>query len=145
MTVAPIMPMATTSMPAWRKLGCTSAWPISRKSGWVCGKHENLDAVADADGRHEDRDHRLDHSHAQSLQGQQQQHVEGGDDNRPRHRDVEQQVQGDRAAQRFGQVGRADGDFHGDPVRPAGPARVQSRQHWARSLPVATPSRAEMT
>ena len=37
MTVAPIMPMATTSMPLSRKLGWIRARPISRKSGCICG------------------------------------------------------------------------------------------------------------
>ena len=36
MTVAPIMPIATTSMPACAKSGCAMACPISRKSGRVC-------------------------------------------------------------------------------------------------------------
>ena len=37
-TVAPMMPMATYSIPAWRKCGEISARPISRKLGWVCGR-----------------------------------------------------------------------------------------------------------
>ena len=36
-TVAPMMPMATTIIPAWRKLGTIRASPISEKSGCVCG------------------------------------------------------------------------------------------------------------
>ena len=77
---------------------------------------------------------------------QQQQHVQAGDDDRPEQRNVEQQVEGDGAAQHLGQVAGADRHFAQQPVGPARPAAgYQSRQHCARSLPVTTPSRAEIT
>ena len=84
MTVAPMMPMAMTSMPLSRKPGCSRAWPISRKLRLRLRQHEDLDAIANADRRHQDRHDRLQHAHAHALQRQQQQHVERGDDDRPR-------------------------------------------------------------
>ena len=53
------------------------------------------------------------------CKAEQQQHVEAGDDDGPEQRDVEQQVEGDGAAQHFGQVAGADRDFAHQPVGPA--------------------------
>jgi hypothetical protein len=87
-------------------------------------QHEDLDAVTDGDRRHKNPDHRLDHPDAQALQRQQEQHIERRDDDRPRKRDMEKQIEGHRAAQRFRQVRRPDGDLHRNPGGPAGPRRV---------------------
>ncbi len=38
MTVAPMMPMAKTTIPGSRNPGLSSAAPIAAKSGCVCGK-----------------------------------------------------------------------------------------------------------
>ena len=63
--------------------------------------------------------------HAQPLQGQQQQHVEGGDEDGPEERNVEEQVDRHGAAQHLGQVAGRDGDLADEPVRPARPRRVE--------------------
>ena len=98
-----------------------------QKAGLGLRQDEDLDEVADADGRHQQQHDRLDRAHAEALQRQQQQHVEAGDDHRPQQRDVEEQIERDRAAQHFGQVAGADGDFAQQPVGPARPARDTSR------------------
>ena len=69
-------------------------------------------------------DHGLDGPHPEPLQGQQQQHVQARDDDRPQQRNMEQQVEGDGAAQHLGQVAGADGHFAHQPVGPAGPAGI---------------------
>ena len=53
MTVAPMIPMATTIIPAWRRLGVNKATPISAKLGLGLGKNENFDEEANGDCRHE--------------------------------------------------------------------------------------------
>ena len=98
--------------------------PISRKLGLRLRQDENLDEVADGDGRHQQQHDRLDGPHAEALQRQQQQHVKSGDDDRPQQRDVEEQVEGHRAAQHFGQVAGADGHFAEQPVGPARPGGI---------------------
>ena len=107
-----------------REVGPYHGLPHFQEIGPRLRESEDLDAIADTDGQHEHRDHRLDQSHAKTLQRQQQQHVERCDDDCPLNRDVKQQVQRDRAAQRFGQVGHADGNFHRQPIRPARPLGV---------------------
>ena len=87
-------------------------------------KHEDLDEVADRDCRDQQQNDGLDGAHAKPLQGQQQQHVEAGDDDRPEQRDVEQQIERDGAAQHFGQVAGADRHFAHQPVGPTGPAGI---------------------
>ena len=119
-----MIPMATYSIPAWRKCGETRARPISQKSGLGLGENENLDEVAHADGRMISSDDRLDGAHAEALQGQEQEHVQARDDDRPEQRDMEQQVEGHGAAEHLGQVAGADGHLAQQPVGPAGPARI---------------------
>ena len=55
---------------------------------------------------------------------QQQQHVQAGDDDRPQQRDVEQQVEGDRAPQHLRQVAGANGHLAHQPVGPASPVGI---------------------
>ena len=107
-----------------RKPGVISARPISQKAGLRLRQHENLDEVADRD-RHDQHQHdRLDRPHSEALQGQQQQHVQAGNDDGPEQRNVEQQIERDRAAEHFRQVAGADRQFAQQPVRPARPLRV---------------------
>ena len=145
MTVAPMMPIATYTIPAWRNPGVRRACPISRKLGTVCGMHEDFDEVTKADRADEHEHNGLDRSHAETLQRQQQKHIRRGDEDGPEQRDMKEQIHGDRAAEHFGQITRADGEFAQQPVGQRVHLGYQSRQHWARSLPVTTPSRAEMT
>ena len=58
------------------------------------------------------------------LQGQQQQHVQAGDDDRPEQRDMEQQVEGHRTSQHLRQIAGADGHLAHQPVGPARPPRI---------------------
>ena len=72
---------------------------------------ENLDEIATCDRRNQHQDDRFDLPHPESLKRQQQQHVAGGDDHGPENRDVEEQIDRNRAAQHFGQIAGADGQF----------------------------------
>ena len=58
------------------------------------GKNENLDEVADSDGRNQQHDHGFNGAHAKTLQSQKEQHIETGDDDCPQQWDVKQQVEG---------------------------------------------------
>ena len=87
-------------------------------------QNEDLDEVAHRDRGDQQNDHGLDGAHPESLQGEEQQHVQAGDDDRPEERDMEQQVEGDGAAQHFRQVACADGHFAHQPVGPARPPRI---------------------
>ena len=89
-------------------------------------QNEDLDEVARADRRHQNEDERFDDPHAEALKRQQQQHVQRRDDHGPEERDGrEEKVDGDGAAQHFGQVARHDGDLRPDPVGPARPGGVE--------------------
>ena len=55
-------------------------------------------------------DDRLDEPHAEALKSQQQEHIEGGDEDGPEERDVEEQIERDGAAEHLGQVAGADGE-----------------------------------
>ena len=85
---------------------------------------EDLDVVADADGGDEEQNNCLDGPHPGPLEGQQQQHIEPGDDDRPEERNVKHEVNRHRAAQHFGQVAGSDGDLAKKPVGPAGPTGI---------------------
>ena len=66
-TVAPMMPIATYIMPAWRKCGDQSP-PHLQKAGLGLRQNENLDEVADRDGRDQHQHHGFDRAHAEALQ-----------------------------------------------------------------------------
>ena len=116
-----------------------------QKTGLRLRKDENFDEVANADGRDQQQNNGLDRPHPEPLQAQQQQHIQARNDDGPKQRDVKQQIERHGAAEHFGQIARADRQFAQQPVGPARPGGYQSRQHCARSLPVTTPSRAEIT
>ena len=79
------------------------------------------------------------------LQRQQQQHVEGGDDDRPEQRNVEEQVDGHGAAQHLGQIAGRRSPSRTAASWASASSRVPVAAACARSLPVTTPSRAEIT
>ncbi len=62
------------------------------------GQNKNLDRVASANGRHQQQHNGFDGPHPEPLQGQQQQHIQSRDDDRPKQRDVEHEVESDGAA-----------------------------------------------
>src|SRR5690242_464204 len=85
--------------------------PHLQKAGMSLGENKNLDKVAHRDGRDEHKNYGLNGAHSKALQGQQQQDVEPSDDHRPEQWDMEQQVEGHRASQDFGEIAGADGDL----------------------------------
>ena len=97
-----------------------------QKAGLGLRDDENFDEVAEGDGRDQHQHDGLDVPHAVSLQGEQEQHVAGGDDHGPEEGDVVvgEQVDGDGAAEDFGQVAGADRQFAKQPVGPAGPVGI---------------------
>ena len=61
-----------------------------QKAGLGLRENKELDEVADGDGGHQKHDHRLDGAHPEALQGQKQQYVQAGDDDRPQQRNMKQ-------------------------------------------------------
>ena len=98
--------------PALAKVGTQQNLAHFQETGLGLRQHKNLDSITDADGSDEYRNHGLEHPHAQPLQGQQEQHIKSGDDDRPRHGNVEQQIKGDRAPQRLCEIGRGNRELH---------------------------------
>ncbi len=104
-----------------RKLGVSTACPSSRKLGLGLRKHENLDEVAGRDCRHQQQDDGFNGAHPETLESEEKKYVESSDDDSPEQRDVEEQIEGDGAAEYFCQVTGTDGEFAEQPVGPAGP------------------------
>ena len=80
-------------------------------------RQHQFDRHAGADGQHQHRHDRLQFSHTVVLQRQDQHHVQARDQRAPGQRQAEQQVQGDRAAEQFGQVAGDDRHFAQQPQR----------------------------
>src|SRR5581483_2887414 len=87
-------------------------------------QHENLDEVTGANGGDEEENDGFDAAHAQALESEQEKDVGGGADDGPEQGNVEEESEGDGAAEDFGEVAGADGEFAHDPVGPAGPGRI---------------------
>ena len=87
-------------------------------------RHQHLDAEAHGDGGHERDDDGFGVAEALVLQHEQQQHVERGQADAHRHRDAEQQVEGQGAAQQLREVARDDRNFAEDPQRDRNRLRV---------------------
>src|ERR1051326_4231518 len=85
------------------------------------GKNENLDEITEGDGADQQQHDRLDGTHAETLKSEKQKYVQAGDNDSPKQRNMEQQVNGDGAAEDFGQITCADSEFAHQPIRPAGP------------------------
>ena len=96
-----------------------------REIGMGLRQNKNFDEKTNPNGEDENQDDRLNEPHPQSLQGQQQQHIEGGNEDGPRQRNAKEEIDGHRAAQHFSQVASANGNLTGEPVRPARPRRVE--------------------
>src|SRR5215469_648090 len=88
------------------------------------GKNEDVDEVAASDGGDQNQDDGFDGTHAEALQAEQEKHVEPGDDDSPEQGDVKEKIEGDSAAQNFGEIAGADGNFTHQPVGPAGPGGI---------------------
>ena len=91
-------------------------------------ENKDLNEVTDGNGCDEQQNDGLDGAHPKTLQGQEQQHVQAGDDDRPEQRDVKQQIEGDGAA-------GTNGHFAHQPVGPARPARVPVAAALGKILP----------
>ena len=85
---------------------------------------EDFNVIADADGGDEHQHDGLDGANAKALQGQEQQDVQSGNDDRPEQGNMEHDVDGDGAAEHLRQIARADGHLAEQPVGPARPARI---------------------
>ncbi len=94
------------------------------EAGLGLGEDEDFDEVADGDGGDEEEDDGLDGTHAEALEGEEEEDIGAGDDDGPEEGDMEEEVEGDGAAEDFGEIAGADGDFTEEPVGPACPAGV---------------------
>jgi len=103
------------------KAGAEESAAEFEKVGAGLREDEDFQAVAGGDGGDEDEDDGFDHADVEMLEGEEKEDVEASNDDGPQHRDVEHEVEGDGAAEDFGEVAGADGDFAGDPVGPAHP------------------------
>src|SRR6185437_15089167 len=79
-----------------------------QKIGVRLWQYKNLNQVTNGDGRDQDQHDRLNSAHSVTLQGQQQQNIQASDDYRPQQRNVEHQIESDRAAEYFGKVAGSD-------------------------------------
>ena len=84
-----MMPMATNNHALLAESRREKGLTHFQEAGLGLRQDENLDEITNADGGDEDEDDRLDEPHPQPLQGQQQQHVEGGDEDGPEARGCE--------------------------------------------------------
>src|ERR1041385_8921613 len=91
--------------------------PHFQKVGTRLGDDENLEKIAKSNRRDEEEHHGLDGSHPKSLQSEQQEHVQTGDDDCPEQRNMEHELEGDGAAKHFGQIACPDGQLTEDPDR----------------------------
>ena len=87
-------------------------------------QHENLDEITAADGDNQHHDNCLDEAHAQPLQAEKEQHIEGGDDDRPRQGNMKEKVERHGAAENLGQIASGDGDLASQPQRVARPVGI---------------------
>src|ERR1044071_2674665 len=63
------------------------------EQGWLgLRQNENLNEIAQTDGCDQQQDDCFECSHTESLQGEQQQHVEASDDDCPKQRDMKHEV-----------------------------------------------------
>ena len=85
--------------------------------------HRDLNAERNGDDAEHDDDEGLDIAEAELLHPQDQKHVERGEDHADLERNSEQQIEPDRGADHFGQVGGADRKLGERPERPGDEAR----------------------
>src|SRR5208283_2109600 len=94
------------------------------ETGLCLREDKDFDEVTDGDGGDQQQNHGFNAAHSKLLKSEEEENVDSGDDDGPEQRDVEHQVEGDRAAEDFGEVAGADGDLAHHPVGPAGPAGI---------------------
>ena len=131
----PDYPYGHKNHPRFSKVWGKQGQPHLGKAGLGLGKNENLDEVAHGDGRHEQRNYRLNSPHPELLQAQQQQHIQSGNDDGQEQWNMEQQVQGHSAAEHLCQVTGANGDFAHQPIGPASPTWVPLAAALGEILP----------